>query len=87
MTRKQAQDIIEFIAYFHLNKQLAILFIFLRRRNVFNKDFKREWWVEPLLLESKLKFKFLFAGSLYESVWVYEGGDISFILLIYWDCV
>ena len=28
MTSKQAQDI-EFIAYFHLNKQLAILFIFI----------------------------------------------------------
>ena len=54
---KRRHGVSQSCACWHASKsvRLASLVIFLRHGNVFNKNFKREWWVESLLLEIMLQ--------------------------------
>lgn len=54
--------------------KLTILFIFLRHRNVFNKNFKRERWVESILLKSCSDFTF-YLGLVYMEVFGCHVGE------------
>lgn len=56
-------------------------FVFLRHRNVFNKTFKREWWVEYILLENCSDFTSRL-GLVYISMWVSCGGRFCAIVFV-----